>query len=274
MRFRSVKSLLNVAFMTSLLPLALGACAQRSPVAADTSTANQKVEALDIVDRSIAHHGGELFEDSQVELTVRSKSGSFDIATTIRGDQFDHRITATADGETKVHRQTNDLLSVSIDGAEQNLSERERTNALSYVNQRLYFLFLPYKLNDPGTYKEDLGLEEGWGDKALHKVRVSFEAGSSAGASSEYMYWFDPETAELVQFAYDYSNGTGLRFRKLFNQRRMGGLMFYDAQNYGKNTPLGGLSVNLVTPEYAAAELPLISTIQLENVRVERATSP
>ena len=249
----------------------LWGCAPQAPLSAESSAAQEKVQRLDIVDRAIEHHGGDLFESSRVWLTVSSRSGSFDIATRMAGKTFEHEITATKDGETTVHRQTNDSLTLTVDGQEQPLSEeRERTRAQSYVNQRMYFLFLPYKLNDPGTYKEDLGLEEGWGDKPLHKVRVSFEPGTSDGASSQYMYWFDPDSAELVQFAYDYSEGTGLRFRKLFNHRRVGGLLFYDAQNYGVNTRSGGLSVNLVTPEYAKAELPLVSTIELSDIRVER----
>ena len=268
------RSLLCQLASTMTLALLAIVCSPFALLAAETTSSIQKVERLEIVDRAIAHHGGELFEDSRVQLTVSSHSGSFDIETTIRGDQFDHRITATSDGQTKVHHHDNERLTVAIDGVEQNLSQRERTSALSYVNQRMYFLFLPYKLNDPGTYKEDLGLEDGWGEKPLHKVRVSFEAGTSAGASSEYLYWFDPDTAELVQFAYDYSEDTGLRFRKLFNQRRVGGLVFYDAYNYGLNEKGGGLSVNVITPEYVKAELPLISTIELQNVRVERATKP
>ena len=41
--------------------------------------------------------------------------------------------------------------------------------------------FLPYRLNDPGVYKQDLGLER-WGDRELHKVKVTFEPGSSNAA--------------------------------------------------------------------------------------------
>ena len=149
------------------------------------------------------------------------------------------------------------------------MDDAARARAESYVNQRMYFLFLPYKLNDPGTFKEDQGLEE-WNGRQLHRVRVTFAAGSSDGADSAYVYWFDPETARLEQFAYDYSDGTGLRFRTLRNYRRVGGLLFYDADNYGLNTRDGGLTVDDVTPAYAAAELPLVSRIEHRDVDVER----
>ena len=133
----------------------------------------------------------------------------------------------------------------------------------------MYFLFLPYKLNDPGTYKEDQGLEE-WNGRQLHRVRVTFEPGASDGANSAYVYWFDPETARLEQFAYDYSEGAGLRFRVLTNYRRVGGLLFYDADNYGLNTPDGGLTVDDINPVYVEEELPLVSQIELRDINVER----
>lgn len=240
-------------------------------VGALPAAAADKTTRLDIVDRAIAHHGGELFTNSRVRLTVSSRSGSFDIDAKLDGDSFDYRvIERDEDGEeAKVHRRTNDLLSVSIQGKQQSLSKVEATRAESYVNQRMYFLLLPYKLNDPGVYKEDLGLEE-WDGRSLQKVRVSFEAGSSDGADSHYMYWFDPETARLVQFAYDYQQGDGLRFRKLIDHRSIGGLLFYDAENYGKNVPDGSLSVDSIDPEYLRNELPLVSTIRLSAIEVDR----
>lgn len=235
--------------------------------AVDTEAAPTKVERLDIVDRAIATHGGERVENAEVSLTITSKSGSFDVVTRRQGDSFDHRIVESQDGVLRVHRQTNSELTLTEDGEAVEIGENDVARALSYVNQRLYFLFLPYKLNDPGVYKEDLGLET-WDGRQLHKVRVSFQADSSAGAESEYMYWFDPETSRLAQFAYDYSGGTGLRFRKLFNYREVGGVLFYDAENYGVNERAGGLSVNLVTPQYAADDLPLVSTITLSEIDV------
>lgn len=240
--------------------------ARSSETAVEASA--EKVERLEFVDRAIAVHGGDRVESAAVRLTVTSKSGSFDISTKRSGATFEHRIVDTKDGVETVHTQTNVALEKTEDGVVVAIPEGEMAGAHSYVNQRLYFLFLPYKLNDPGTYKEDLGMET-WDGRELRKVRVSFQPGTSAGDESEYMYWFEPDSDRLAQFAYDYSGGTGLRFRKLFNFRDEGGILFYDAENYGLNTRSGGLSVNLVTPRYAEQELPLVSTIELSNIEVE-----
>lgn len=226
-------------------------------------------ERLEIVDRAIEHHGGELFEHSRVRLTVASRSGSFDVDSMADGERFEHRIHATGDSDEREYRRDNTALEVTEGGQPMEMDEKEHVRAESYVNQRMYFLFLPYKLNDPGTYKEDQGLEE-WNGRQLHRVRVSFAAGTSDGADSAYIYWFDPETARLEQFAYDYSEGTGLRFRVLTNYRRIGGLLFYDADNYGLNTRDGGLTVDDINPVYVDEELPLVSQIQLRDVDVER----
>ena len=226
-------------------------------------------ERLEIVDRAIEHHGGELFEQSRVRLTVASRSGSFDVEQVADGDRFEQRIRASNGNDERVYRRDNMALEVTEGGQPMEMDETEHARAESYVNQRMYFLFLPYKLNDPGTWKEDQGLEE-WNGRPLHRVRVTFAAGSSAGADSAYIYWFDPETARLEQFAYDYSEGTGLRFRVLKNYRRIGGLLFYDADNYGLNTQEGGLTVNDINPAYVEEELPLVSQIEHRDVHVER----
>lgn len=226
-------------------------------------------ERLEIVDRAIEHHGGELFEQSRVRLTVASRSGSFHVDSMVDGDRFEQRIRNANESNEREHRRDNMALQVTEDGQPMEMDETEQARAESYVNQRMYFLFLPYKLNDPGVYKEDQGLEE-WNGRQLHRVRISFEAGASDGANSAYVYWFDPESARLEQFAYDYSEGTGLRFRVLRNYRRIGGLLFYDADNYGRNTPDGGLTVDDINPAYVEDELPLVSEIELRDIDVER----
>ncbi len=226
-------------------------------------------ERLEIVDRAIEHHGGELFEQSRVKLTVASRSGSFDVDSMADGDRFEQLIRASNGADEREYRRDNLALEVTEGGRPMEMDETEHARAESYVNQRMYFLFLPYKLNDPGAWKEDQGLEE-WNGRQLHRVRITFAPGTSDGADSAYVYWFDPETARLEQFAYDYEEGTGLRFRILKNYRRIGGLLFYDADNYGLNTRDGGLTVDDINPVYVEQELPLVSQIELRGIEVER----
>ncbi len=257
----------GTAFAAVALLVACGEAAP--PPAPDPAPPPGTSARLDIVDRAIEHHGGDLFEQSRVRLTVTSQSGSFDVDSTIDGNRFEYVIRSSDGADGREYRRNNTTLEVAEGGAPIDMDEEARRKAESSVNQRMYFLFLPWKLNDPGVFKEDQGLEE-WHGRLLHRVRVTFEPGSSDGASSAYIYWFDPDSARLEQFAYDYGNGTGLRFRTLRNYRRIGGLLFHDADNFGLNTPDGGLTVDAINPAWVAEALPLVSRIELRDIDVQR----
>ena len=132
---------------------------------------------------------------------------------------------------------------------------------------RIYFPFLPHRLDDPGVRQHDLGLET-WDGKSLHKVKVTFESGSSTDADDEYLYWLDPDTGRVERFAYSYhTGGGGLRFRRAIDHRRVGGILFFDQENYGAEG--AGLSVEDITPGFVEERMRLVSTVRLRNIRVE-----
>ena len=219
------------------------------------------VKHLDIVDRSIAEHGGERFFAGQTSLDICSRSGCFNIAARIDGGLFDYTITQDEQGRRV--RLTNESIERWQDGAPVAVTQ-DGTRWTSFVNQRVYFVSLPFRLSDASVFLEDRGLEE-WDGRQLHRVKVSFEPETSAGAASEYTYWFDPETARLEQFAYDYEDG--MRFRRALDHRRIGGVLFFDQQNLGLEGE--GLTVDDIDPAYVAAEMREISTIEIRNVSVE-----
>jgi hypothetical protein len=132
---------------------------------------------------------------------------------------------------------------------------------------RVYFVFLPYRLNDPSVIQRDLGLET-WEGRQLHKVKVTFPPGSSSDAQDEFIYWFDPTTARLEQFAYSFEDDPdGIRFRRLSNYRRIGGILFFDQENLGVEGD--EYSVDQITPAFVEQSMREISIITLEDVRVE-----
>jgi len=131
---------------------------------------------------------------------------------------------------------------------------------------RVYFVYLPFRLNDDSAIKQDLGMEI-WNDRPLHKVKVSFVPGSSSGAEDEFLYWFDPETARLEQFAYSFSGDPGgLRFRTAFDYRRVGGILFFDQENRGVDGD--GRSVDEIRPD-SVASWDLVSTVTLHEIKVQ-----
>lgn len=227
--------------------------------------AAEPVSRLEIVDRAIEHHGGDLYETTRTRLDVCSLSGCFDVEAQTDGEAFALEVGGgSRDGVVTV-RITNDEVRHWLDGEAIEVPQERQQALRDFVMERVYFTFLPYRLNDPSALKTDLGLET-WGQEELHKVKVTFEAGSSTDADDEFLYWFEPDTGRLRQFAYSYTGRPGgLRFRRLFNYRRIGGILFFDQENYGLEGD--DLEVEQVTPE-RAAQMRRISTVQLREFEV------
>lgn len=238
----------------------------------------EKVRRLPIVDRAIAYHGGDLYRASATRLTIRSRSGAFRITSRVDGEKFEHVVVdALPDGRERKTRATNDTIERWEGTGQVPLDAAVEKRARDFVQSRIYFPFLPFRLNDASVWKEDLGLEE-WDGRKLRKVKITFDAGSSTDASDEYLYWFEPDTGHLVQYAYSFGTGSaqgGLRLRKNFNERRVGGILFADSENLGIDGVMGGpgssggLQVALITPEYVKSKMHKISTVTLEEIQVQ-----
>ncbi len=221
-----------------------------------------------IVDRAIEHHGGELYRHSETELDLCSKSGCFDVLARVDGDRWAYTVEGrSGDSRLRVH-SADDALTVHRDGVEEAVAADKRQRFRDWAMARVYFCFLPYRLNDPSVRKQDLGPVD-WEGRRLHKVKVTFEAGTSTDADDEYMYWFDPDTGRLEYFAYSYeTGGGGIRFRRAVRHRRIGGLLFFDQENFGIDG--AGLSVDAIDPAYVRDAMRHISTVRLEQIEVRR----
>lgn len=255
----SQRALLTV--LLSVVVTSSGVARERSAV-----TAPPKVQRLDIVDRSIRFHGGERYAHSHTSLKVCSRSGCYRVSARIDGGLYELEVIGEVRGRQRRVRATNDGVRAWEDGALVSVaSERERA-LRDWVMARVYFCFLPFRLNDASVFKQDLGIET-WQGRALHRVKVTFVPGSSSGADDEYVFWFDPLSGRVEQFAYSFSGDPGgLRFRRAFNYRRVGEILFFDQENWGVDAP--GLSVDDVDAEFVQS-LARISTVELEDVQVE-----
>ena len=164
---------------------------------------------------------------------------------------------------------TNDRVRHWQDGSEIDVSPEAEVALRDWTMAKVYFSFLPYRLDDESAIQEDVGLES-WSGRELRKVKVTFVPGSSTDAGDEFLYWFDPASGRLEQFAYSFVGSPGgLRFRKLYHYRRVGGLLFFDQENWGAAGD--ELTVEQISPDLVAA-MERISTIELRNIRVEALT--
>ena len=248
-----VRSLVPVILI--LASLMLAACAPR----ADPGLPG-------IVARAIQFHGGDLYERSRMTMTITSLSGSFLIETTRQGGNFEHIITGTI-GPDRVERRvrlTNDSGQEWRDGVEMELDAEGERRTRAYADARVFFPLLPYTLSGGDVRFEDRGLET-WDGKELRRVRVSFTPGTSNDADDAYTFWFDPETARVEQFGYDFDGG--LRFRKATAFNRVGGVLFSDQENYAVDG--GKVPVDTLTPEYVENEMELLSTVVISDITVE-----
>ncbi|MEM1202706.1 MAG: DUF6503 family protein [Acidobacteriota bacterium] len=219
----------------------------------------------EIVDRAIQFHGGERYTASETRFNLCSKSGCFEVLAKMDGGSFLYDVAGKVrDGQRRV-RVTNDTVELWSQGTPTAIPPERRQALADWAMARVYFVFLPYRLGDPSARIQDLG-EERWGGRELHRIKVTFEPGSSTDADDEFLYWFDPETARLEQFAYSYAgNPGGLRFRRLINYRRVGGILFFDQENLG--TEGHGLSVDSLSEE-TVKDLRSISTVRVNGLRV------
>lgn len=224
-----------------------------------------EVQSLPIVSAAIAYHGGDLYRASTTELDLCSKSGCFHISATVDGDRFDLSARRDDEGRSRRVRVTNDTVEQWVDGQSVSVAPGETQRLRDWVMQRVYFAFLPFRLDDPSVRKQDLGFEI-WGNRRLQKVKITFAAGSSTDADDEYLFWFEPESGRVAQFAYSFQGSPGgLRFRKAINSRRIGGILFFDQENYGVEGE--GLRVDQMTPAFVKT-LRRVSTVRLENIEV------
>ncbi len=241
-------------YFTFLLLLSFLACKE---------TSKETLSVQEIVDKSIANSGGELYKNHDTSFVFRDKKYS----------------ASKKDGKKVLSRIFN-LDSVTVkdvkrgDGFQRFFNDSlvavPDSMAIKYansINSVHYFARLPYGLNDKAVNKELLG-EETIKGKAYYKVKVTFDQeGGGDDFDDTYVYWFDKESFKPDYLAYDFHvDGGGQRFRKAYNERYVNGIRFVDYENYKpKKKDKGILEIGKA---YENGELELLSKIELSHISV------
>jgi len=247
--------------MAGAVLVAAAGCGGPSRGAADAGSPMPEVVA-----RTIEFTGGDPHEGDATTVTNSSLAGRLQPGATRGVGRVDYVVTGTIGPERTPRRVrlTNDGVEEWRDGEPYALDDEGARRARAFVDARMFFPLLPFTLKGGDIRFEDFGLET-WGGRELHKVGVSFTPGSSNDADDGYLVWFDPDTGRMEQFGYDFDGG--LRFRKATEFERVGGVLFSTQENYavdGERVP-----VAVLTPEYVAAEMELLSTVVVSDITVE-----
>jgi len=222
-----------------------------------------KISAQDIVDKSIAVSGGDLYKTSDISFDFRDRKY---ILQRIDGKKILKRIKKN---------DTLDILDVKtaqgferyIDGKLAQIPDSLANSYANSVNSVHYFAYLPYGLNDQAVIKEYLG-EVIIKDKKYHKIKVTFKQENGGDDFDDvYIYWFNAKTFKPDYLAYEFHvNDGGLRFREAFNERTVNGIRFVDYLNF---KPINdNQSINGIDSLFEKGELEVFSKIELENITV------
>lgn len=241
-------------FLASLV--ILGACA--------ASEAEPDPQA--IVDRAIATHGGDVLDHAIVAFDFRDRHF---IITRDGGRYRYERIYTDSTGHVR-EVLDNDGIFREIDGVRVDLTDEERSKLATPLNSIPYFALLPYNLNDPAVQKRYLGLVTIDGTP-YHKIEVTFQPeGGGRDHDDRFIYWFhrNDHTMDYLAYGFHVDDG-GTRFRKIVNERIIGGVRFADHLNYVSETlPDPSSPIERYDSLLQAGNLKLLSEIVLENVTV------
>lgn len=243
----------TLSWSVILLTLLFSAC--------KSSRSEPMAPAGQLLARTLAAHGGDRYETAHFAFRFRDRAFSF----RNEGGGFLYTSVRNMDGEIIQDALRNGSFVRTINGVEQELTEKQVGSYSAALNSVIYFATLPHKLTDPAVNLTHLG-EQRIRGKDYEVLGVTFdEKGGGTDHDDEFHYWINRE-GTIDYLAYNYKvNGGGVRFRAAYNPRRVGGVLFQDYVNY--KAPVGTALMDL-PGLYEAEALVELSRIETEEIRV------
>lgn len=221
--------------------------------------------AQELVDQAIAAHGGSNFEEALVTFDFRDRS--YAVRRTSGRYSYTRTFRDTARTIQDVLINSSDFVRI-IDGDTSYVADSMALKYRNSVNSVLYFVQLPYLLNDPAAIKAYQGLQEVEG-QPYDVVKVTFrQSGGGKDFEDEYRYWIHAREHTVDYLAYTYSvDGGGTRFRQAYNRSWHGGILFQDYINY--EVPVH-LPLREIPSAFERGALKELSRIENTNIRVKQ----
>ena len=232
------------------------------PVKQEATEAIQNIltEAQALLQQAFIAHGGERYDEAHYQLVFRKKTFTFKNSA----DGYTYTSSLEKDGKAIFDKLENGVISRTIDGVKQDLTEKQKANYSESLNSVIYFATLPHKLLDPAVNLEIVG-ETIIKEKSYDILEVTFDQeGGGEDFDDQFHYWINKGDHTIDYLAYNYKrNEGGVRFRSAYNRRVVDGIIFQDYVNYKAEigTPLIDLP-----GLYEQGELKELSKIETEVV--------
>lgn len=218
---------------------------------------------------------------------IKQKHGSGlitqrNISFTFRGRDYEQRIEEgrsvkfrrfVEEGDTIVDKwiRTESFFERHINGELVTVTDSAKQEHKSAINSVFHFTFLPLFLTNNAVNAEIIDTVS-IGTDPYCKIKFTFNKDVELDIPSTdniYIYWINLNNKTLDYLAYEYfTNDGGLRFRKAYNRRSIGGITFQDYMNYRPRDT----TVTLMTIDeaYNRREIEEVSKIVNTNIQVTR----
>lgn len=228
-----------------------------------------KDKAQAIVDAAIAAHGGAAYNQLHIAFTFRDRD--YVVYRNQGAFRYERLFTREDDSARVADLLTNEGFERRVNGELVALPAKDSLAYANSVNSVVYFLLLPYFLNDPAVYKTYLG-EVTLKGEPYEKVQVTFsEDGGGVDHEDVYIYWFHATRHTLDYLAYSFLvNNGGARFREAIQPRVVSGVLFLDYINYKPTSETYALAT--LDSLFEAGQLEVLSRI--ENLEIRPVQNP
>jgi len=219
----------------------------------------------EIVDQAIEKHGAKHYKNSLIEFDFRDKH--YTSRRTDTGYTYTRTFKDTLGNKVIDKLVDNKKFARMVNSNKAEVNKEWSTRYSNAINSVLYFVQLPFGLNDPAVNKKLLGMTI-INDEPYYEIKITFDKeGGGEDYQDVFVYWIHKSRYTLDYFGYQYeTDGGGTRFRKAINMRKINNIMFADYINYkgpSKDTP-----PEILDSLYLSGELEELSRIVNENIKV------
>lgn len=220
-----------------------------------------------VISAAVRAHGLESADPLEIAFTFRGTP--YRLALHGRTSRYERTVTADGGG-VRVDELVGGAFRSLVSGTTVSLTPEEQGARRRSLNSVAYFALLPRPLQDDAVISRWRGTTMLRGTE-YDTVDVTFRAeGGGDDHDDQFRYWFDPTTHRIAYLAYSFSRGEGgVRLRAATRAHEQGGVVLLDWDNYGRDGQ--SLTIDEAVAAFESDTLPKVSSIVLEDVRVERA---